>query len=215
MDNMEKSTNPNICELNVGNATTETDVTFSYNIVKLPEGKTLPSNIPFQAQIRYTRPDGYKCVRIITKTLQLTTDREEAEKHCDVAIVGLSAVQQTAKLALEANDMENARKKLHCAQRLLKRAAKSTIQKEEYSNFVRESDALDCQLMSAKTAINGKEKGNEDATAKVLYKMKGAAKNDFLCGKRKKLEKRLNADDKLTKMYYDYKFNDDANLVKQ
>ena len=40
----------------------------------------LPTTLPFQLQIRFTRPDGNKMMRVITKSKPITSDRTEAEK---------------------------------------------------------------------------------------------------------------------------------------
>jgi hypothetical protein len=93
----------------------------------------------------------------------------------------------------------------------LKRAAKSSnVQSEEFSNFMTQTNILESQLR-----MQSNKKGKDDATAKVLYKMKGANKNEFLSGTRKKIQKRTNCDDGLAAMYYDYKFSKDKNLVKE
>jgi len=198
----------------IGNATSETDVAFGFSFKKnaKKDEKKAPTSLPFQAQIRFTRPDGYKCIRIITKQTKVTNQREEAEKACNVAVVGLNGVQQAAKIALSGSerDVLHAREKLYSVQRLIQRAANSGTQKEEYFNFVSQSNELDSQLKEVKD-----KKGNEDATAKVLYKMKGANKNAFLSGERKVVDKRLNANEDLTNMYYNYKMNEDTNYVKE
>lgn len=38
-----------------------------------------------QVQINYTRPDGMKCVRILTKTQRVTRDKRTAEKSISVS----------------------------------------------------------------------------------------------------------------------------------
>jgi len=122
-------------------------------------------------------------------------------------------VQEVAKVALKGNeeDFKDAREKLSSVQRLLSKVSKSSnVQSEEYSNFVSQSKALESQLKMAQN-----KKGKDDATAKVLYQMKGAKKNEFLSGARKKIQNRTNCDDGLTEMYYDYKMSKDKNLVKE
>lgn len=82
----------------------------------------------------------------------------------------------------------------------------------EYSNFISQTENLRSQL---KSAVSEKKKGVEDSTAKVLYKMKAANKNEFLSGVRKQIGKRTNCDEGLAQMFYDYKFSNDKNLVKE
>lgn len=38
---------------------------------------TKVSSLPFQAQITYTALDGSRCVRIITNTLEISSDKED------------------------------------------------------------------------------------------------------------------------------------------
>ncbi len=56
-------------------------------------------NLPFQAQITYTALDGARCVRVITNTLEISTDKEELNNQADFALLGLNAVQTSAQMA--------------------------------------------------------------------------------------------------------------------
>jgi hypothetical protein len=47
----------------------------------------------------YTLPDGMKCLRVLTKQLEVTNDRKEAEKNMDFMVLGINAAQQSAKIA--------------------------------------------------------------------------------------------------------------------
>ncbi|CAM9853394.1 unnamed protein product, partial [Sphacelaria rigidula] len=42
--------------------------------------KDKSAHLPFQVQIRYTRPNGMKCVRVLTKTQRVTKDKRTAEE---------------------------------------------------------------------------------------------------------------------------------------
>lgn len=55
--------------------------------------------ISIQIQIRYRRKDGSKWLRVISKSRQVTADRDEHEKTSNVAITGLATVQTSARLA--------------------------------------------------------------------------------------------------------------------
>lgn len=50
-------------------------------------------------QIRYTKLDGMKCIRIISREQKATRDREQAELAANVDVLGLNAVQKSAKIA--------------------------------------------------------------------------------------------------------------------
>ncbi len=51
--------------------------------------------------------DGSKCVRLITRVLKATTERKVAESNVKVHVIGLNAVQQSAKLAREGMVNDN------------------------------------------------------------------------------------------------------------
>jgi hypothetical protein len=43
--------------------------------------------------------DGTKCVRVITETLDLSSDRQDLESKANFEILGMNAISQTSKLA--------------------------------------------------------------------------------------------------------------------
>lgn len=45
------------------------------------------ASLPFQVQIRYTRLDGTKCLRVMTKTQRVTKSRAHAEQSISVRVV--------------------------------------------------------------------------------------------------------------------------------
>jgi len=107
---------------------------------------------------------------------------------------------------LKTEDYKAAREKLFAAQKLLRRAAQAPIQKEELSNFVQQSSELDIQLKQATSSKKGAQKS--DSTAKVLYKMKAANRDDFLSGSKKtEAVKRRNgaSNDAARELYYNYR----------
>jgi len=59
--------------------------------------------IPFQVQINFTKLDGTKCLRVLSKVAEVTHDREEAEKHVKVNVIGLHSQAQAAQLAAEGH----------------------------------------------------------------------------------------------------------------
>src|SRR5689334_13987436 len=88
--------------------------------------------------------------------------RETAEKHADVAILALNAMQQAAKLALTSkestnsdssdsksnknNENEKVVEKLIAVKQLVKRAAKSNVQQEELSTYLSQTNQFVRQL---------------------------------------------------------------------
>ena len=103
---------------------------------------------------------------MITKTLPISTKREEAERACNSAVVALHSIHRAAILA-EDNKIDHARKLLHATRLLLERyslcqkregrqggAKKQSLracraskysdeQAEEYGNFIMISEDLD------------------------------------------------------------------------
>lgn len=66
----------------IGNVTEDSEVTFEYQMQSkesLARFKDL-KELPFQVQIRYTKLDGMKCLRVISKSQPITQKREEAER---------------------------------------------------------------------------------------------------------------------------------------
>lgn len=70
--------------------------------VDLEQLKTLP----FQVQITYTALDGSKCVKVISKELEIGTDREEVEKEANYEMLGQHCIQQSAKIAQKGDVRE-------------------------------------------------------------------------------------------------------------
>ena len=58
--------------------------------LKLDEMKSFP----FQTQISYTALDGSKCLRVISKQMDISNDREELEKKADFNLMSANAMQK-------------------------------------------------------------------------------------------------------------------------
>lgn len=64
----------------------------------------LPTTLPFQVQIKYTALNGQQCLRVITKTRELTDNAEELEDKVDITVVGRSKLENsTYLLGMHAN----------------------------------------------------------------------------------------------------------------
>jgi hypothetical protein len=137
--------------------------------------------MPLQLHIFYTKKDKSKYLRVVSAMLTVTKDRALAEKDCNVSIIALNAVQQSAKIA-QKGDYALARHDLLAVQRLLQRCAETIVQKEEYGNFVTWSEDLDTALINLQQRGGGRM---DDATAKTLQRMKTIQKSWFLAGSKK------------------------------
>jgi hypothetical protein len=96
----EKSTEDVKAFREIGNVTQESIITFEYYPINKEELKNV-KDVCFQVQIKFTKLDGSKCVRIMSKRQEITHDRLEAEKHVNVNVVGLHSQVQAAQKAAE------------------------------------------------------------------------------------------------------------------
>jgi len=154
----ENPINEYTCLRNIGNATKESTITFEFgkSDVHYEDLKFLP----FQVHIHYTRIDGAKCIRVMSKKQEITENRQVAEENLNVGVIGLHSVQQTAKIAEEGN-YTKARLKTFSNQKLVKRALKKKKQvtdddNRQYVSWMNEAEKLD------KIIKKTKEKEEED-----------------------------------------------------
>ena len=96
----------NIFTKDMGNVTAESEVTFEYKVKEIEElekAKDYDINkldqLPFQSQIEFTKLDGMKCIRVVTKVQLVSNDRKEVEAEANADVLGVNWVQQAAKLA--------------------------------------------------------------------------------------------------------------------
>lgn len=88
----------------IGNVTASTAASFSYgfrprDVIDLSSY----TEIPFQVQVTYNKPDGSKYMRCVTQTIPLTNERAEAERLADVKAIGTYAAQRAARYARDGN----------------------------------------------------------------------------------------------------------------
>jgi len=120
----------------IGNVTKESGVTFQYAVrkdINKEEFKNLKV-MPFQVQIHFRRLNGMKCLRVITKSQQLTFDRKVAEENANIAVLGMNAVQQSAHLASKGKYSE-ARVYNLGNKKMLSRAAHTSEQQQQYTKW--------------------------------------------------------------------------------
>lgn len=113
----------------LGNVTTESEFTFEYSTRPFEELEALgidpasQQKIPFQTQIHYTKPDGTKCMRVITSLQDVTDDLDEAASNVDLKVLGVNAAQRSAQLASQG-DYREAQAVMRSWKRMMKRNAK-------------------------------------------------------------------------------------------
>ncbi|KJE95673.1 ras-like protein 2 [Capsaspora owczarzaki ATCC 30864] len=126
--------------IKLGNALRECDRAFMFrNIVP---AKQLGAHTTFQAQIRFTRLDGAKCLRVITARREITSDVEVARNGLVISTMSLAAAQLGSVLAQNAA-FSQARALLSGTERLMRVCAKTDAQMEEHATFVGETHDLD------------------------------------------------------------------------
>ncbi|KAH3765380.1 Ras GTPase [Pelomyxa schiedti] len=179
------SSAPKLAQVVVGNATAEMDQTYELRTLPPVPGRpapAVPHALPVQAQIHYTLLNGQKNMRVITKSWNTTVNRSAAEESVNVCIIGLRALHKGAFLASSKKDYPAAREVVFSTLKMLKRAAKTDIQMEEYYSTVGQCDPLDQQL---KMAVQNSKTAASDTTAKALYKAKSSSKDLLLSGRLK------------------------------
>jgi hypothetical protein len=82
----------NHVEKEVGNVNADSDISFEYGVKKEFTAHKIDT-LPFQVQIHYTRLDGSKCVRVLTKQQKVRT-----HVSCCVSCVVSCAVTLDANL---------------------------------------------------------------------------------------------------------------------
>lgn len=192
IDEKESSLHGSAFSRDIGSITADSDISVEYGIVDPKNSEEFIKShkkIPVQFQIKYTKRDKSKYVRVITSALDATQDRNVAELNCNLSVIGLNAVQQSAKMA-QAGEFLMARNNLLGVTKFSQRIAKTDVQMEEYANFITMSEDLDTTLMN----LQSKKGVLDDNTVKTLQRMKtvnlilflaGSKKNDIIA-KRKK-----------------------------
>lgn len=94
----------------IGNVTEETEITFEYTLKKIRElarmediDLTKIKAFPFQAQIEFTALDGSKCIRVITDTQTISSNKEELQRKADFKIIGSNAMHHQMAFAKGGN----------------------------------------------------------------------------------------------------------------
>jgi len=171
-------------EENYGNVTNASDITFSYRPLK--SFKPPEKDLLFQTQVSYTKSDGSRCLRILTKTHPITIDRDTAEKGLVSSVIGTHALHESATLA-QQGDYQQARVNLISNQRLLQRGMTTKKDQKEYINFIKQAERLDgfmreAQQMDSLLKIEDatRKQNRDDAAARNIVKMKKVHRSAFL-----------------------------------
>jgi len=91
----------------IGNATKESEMYIEYCFKKSEEiakyGIEIDklSKVPFQTLIDYTNSNGDKCLRVVTKTQEISSEKEVIQEKANFNIISVNAMQKSSKLAQE------------------------------------------------------------------------------------------------------------------
>ncbi|XP_074655604.1 circularly permutated Ras protein 1-like isoform X2 [Tubulanus polymorphus] len=178
----------------IGAAMKNTDVVLKYDILSEPASQPIKETLPFQAQITYKRADGSKCLRVLSKRLKTTKDRQEMEKNMNIAVTGLAAVRHASKLAQQGKS-EHAVDQIEVMDRMMKRRAEAVSSGSEddeiYDDciqFEEETKHLRANIMALRCydALSSKaRKGKSDSTVQALKAGISAPLYNFKHGKKK------------------------------
>jgi len=126
-------------------------------------------------------------VHVLTRALDVTDDRNEAEENMNAAVVALSCIHRAAGLAQRGEYLE-ARMQLIITQRLLQRAMTKEEHQQVYMGFVVQAEKLDqfmreLQHVEKMMGAAGGSKRDDDAS-KAMYQMKRVSVRQLMAGPR-------------------------------
>ena len=123
----------------LGNVLKETETYYEIKFKKaliLAEMKDINfeelKNLIFQIEINYRNKSGGKFVRIITKNMKVSDNKEEVEKQANYNIITAAEIQKSAKLA-GAGLIREAQAQAHVARKFLSKNKKNN--KESYESY--------------------------------------------------------------------------------
>jgi len=178
----------------IGNVTKESGTSVEYGVRKIykKEDFNEMKNLPFQLQIRYTRMDGMQCLRVVSKSVPITFDRKVAEDRANIPVLGMHAVQKSARMA-SRGEYSHARFYNMSNKVMLGRAAKSDEQKVQYDNWQAKGKEFEKELFEVQTREReeglddleeemedeeGEEEEQKEEKKKKLEKMRKGKRND-------------------------------------
>eukprot|EP00475_Leptophrys_vorax_P037326 TRINITY_DN6417_c0_g1_i1.p1 TRINITY_DN6417_c0_g1~~TRINITY_DN6417_c0_g1_i1.p1 ORF type:complete len:723 (-),score=215.14 TRINITY_DN6417_c0_g1_i1:50-2218(-) len=130
----------------IGNVFQDTEVFFEYQTRKKEMAKFKHlSSLPFQVQIIFTRLDGAKCARIITRRQKLTLDRKKAQKNVKVDVIAANAAQLSAVHARRGSFV--ASKMVHDMNfALMEEVAQDNVQRAQVAQYSSAMSGLNAAL---------------------------------------------------------------------
>eukprot|EP00904_Undaria_pinnatifida_P010400 jgi/Undpi1/6490/HiC_scaffold_20.g08969.m1 len=109
------------------------------------------ASVHVEVQIRYTRPDGMKCMRVLTRTQKVTRSKKEAEGSMSMAVVAGHAASQAGSMA-SRGAYQSTRVSMRAWSNLMTRNSDSQKAQEQVKRFGSEMAALDNEILEAQTS---------------------------------------------------------------
>ncbi|EGC36963.1 hypothetical protein DICPUDRAFT_168760 [Dictyostelium purpureum] len=192
------------------NVNSETDLSFVYTSRARPS--EFVQNYPYQVQLKYTKLDGTRCLRVVSAQLKATPRFEQSTENADISTLSLAFTQHAAKVAQQEEYLE-ARLILRAASRLIRSICQTDEQWEEFYNFEVLKEELELPLIECqkkkqtkcKTPSSEENKIASDEQLQTFYKMKNVHKSFVVGGKKKDITRRK-GESEINKQYYDIRF---------
>jgi len=174
----DEQENRNWVVKDLANVTADTECSFSYGFRPKTEcDLTGLTNVPFQVQLLFTRPDGMQFLRVATTCVPLTDDRQQAELNADIKVIGQYASNRAARYAKQG-DYEAAQLEARAAQRFMLR---NNIETKTVKNWSKQVESMDKVLRTEQKTEKERgltvqdkkmrKKGRSDATSAAISKM--------------------------------------------
>ena len=142
----------------VGNVDEDSETTFEYSVGDPALLADLDS-VPFQVQIRFTRLNGMRCVRVLSSVQKITSDLKKASENVDFDLLASNAAQQSAKIA-QRGDLLAARANNVAWGRMLQRNARNEEQSQAYGAWLDAVDDFDAGLQQQQQQISLENKSS-------------------------------------------------------
>ena len=165
----------------IGNATKETETYYELKFkkaLKLADMKDIDfdqlKDLTFQCEITYKKKDGGKYVRIISRNLKVSDNKEEVENKANYELISTMEIQKSAKLA-SAGLYREAQAQAHITRKFLNKNIANSNSKESYkmfnSNMNRfNRDLGQLNIFKKKKKISKKYKKEEEEDEDINYK---------------------------------------------
>jgi hypothetical protein len=138
----------------IGNATDDTELYVEYCMKKSEEIAKFEDvdiekleTVPFQSVIEYTNKSGDKCLRVVTATQKMCSEKKIIEEQAKYEIISTNAIKKTSKLAEEGLYRE-AQSNALAWKKMIKKADHSESAKMNYNVFNTNMNALNNNIQS-------------------------------------------------------------------